>query len=160
MKECAVVVRDRGSSEGIKTSSGYVVPTVHQLLSVTELRSFLRQKLPDYMLPSAFVMLEALPLTPNGKIDRNALPPPDGSGPQLDQGFVEPRSELEELVAQVWRDVLKLDQIGIYDNFFDLGGHSLLGDARRRALARQLQYRFAAAQIFRTADRSAVVGAY
>ena len=78
------------------------------------------------MIPSLFVFLDALPLTPNGKIDRNALPPPDGERPQLDQGFVEPRTEIEELVAQVWREVLKLDKIGVYDNFFELGGHSLL----------------------------------
>ena len=78
------------------------------------------------MIPSLFVFLEALPLTPNGKIDRNALPAPDGERPQLDQGFVEPRTEIEELIAQVWREILKLDKIGIHDNFFELGGHSLL----------------------------------
>ena len=78
------------------------------------------------MIPSWFVFLDALPLTPNGKIDRNALPPPDGERPLLDQGFVEPRTEIEELVAQVWREVLKLEKIGVYDNFFELGGHSLL----------------------------------
>jgi thioesterase domain-containing protein/acyl carrier protein len=73
-----------------------------------------------------FVFLETFPLTPNGKVDRNALPPPNGERPQLDQGFVEPRTEIEELIAQVWREILKLDKIGIHDNFFDLGGHSLL----------------------------------
>ena len=78
------------------------------------------------MIPSLFVFLDDLPLTPNGKIDRNALPPPDGERPQLDQGFVEPRTEIEELIAQVWREILKLDKIGVHDNFFELGGHSLL----------------------------------
>ena len=78
------------------------------------------------MIPSLFVFLDAFPLTPNGKIDRNALPPPDGERPQLDQGFVEPRTEIEELIAQVWREILKLDKIGVHDNFFELGGHSLL----------------------------------
>ena len=78
------------------------------------------------MVPSLFVELEALPLIPNGKIDRNALPAPDGERPQLDQGFVEPRTEIEEVIAQVWREILKLDKIGVYDNFFELGGHSLL----------------------------------
>ena len=95
-------------------------------MSVDELRRFLKGNLPEYMIPSWFVFLDALPLTPNGKIDRNALPPPDGERPLLDQGFVEPRTEIEELVAQVWREVLKLEKIGVYDNFFDLGGHSLL----------------------------------
>ena len=78
------------------------------------------------MVPSLFVELDTLPLTPNGKIDRNALPLPGGARPQLDQGFVEPRTEIEELVAQVWQQVLKLDKIGVHDNFFELGGHSLL----------------------------------
>src|SRR5262249_12330793 len=86
----------------------------------------LAPKLPDYMIPSWFEVLDAIPLTPNGKIDRNALPPPDGERPTLHQGFVKPRTEIEELVAQVWREVLKLEKVGIYDNFFDLGGHSLL----------------------------------
>jgi acyl carrier protein len=78
------------------------------------------------MLPSAFVSLDELPLTPTGKVDRNALPPPDGSRLLSHQGFIKPRTEIEELVAQVWREVLKLDKIGVDDNFFDLGGHSLL----------------------------------
>ncbi|MDP2601547.1 MAG: amino acid adenylation domain-containing protein [Deltaproteobacteria bacterium] len=91
-----------------------------------DLRRYLREKLPEYMVPSFFVELDALTLTPTGKVDRNALPAPDGQRPQLDQGFIEPRTEIEELVTQVWREVLKLDKIGVYDNFFDLGGHSLL----------------------------------
>ena len=103
----------------------YIVPTL-KTPSVTDLRSFLKEKLPELMLPSVFVLLDALPLTPNGKIDRNALPPLDGTRPQLIQGFVEPRTEIEELVTQIWREVLKLDKIGVYDNFFELGGHSLL----------------------------------
>ena len=85
------------------------------------------------MIPSTFVFLNGLPLTPNGKVDRSKLPPADDSRPSLDQGFVEPRSEIEELVAQVWREVLKLEKIGVHDNFFDLGGHSLLAT---RVLAR------------------------
>jgi amino acid adenylation domain-containing protein len=94
--------------------------------SVAELRTYLEEKLPDYMIPSFVVPLNALPRTANGKVDRNALPPPDGIRPELVKGLVEPRSELEGLVAKVWREVLKLDKIGIHDNFFDLGGHSLL----------------------------------
>jgi amino acid adenylation domain-containing protein len=78
------------------------------------------------MLPSSFVFLDALPMTSNGKLDRNGLPPPDGERPLLCHGFVEPRTEIEELVAQVWRDVLKRDKVGVYDNFFELGGHSLV----------------------------------
>jgi NRPS condensation-like uncharacterized protein/acyl carrier protein len=78
------------------------------------------------MIPSVFVSLDGIPLTANGKIDRHALPPPDGERPLLDPKFVEPRTEIEELVAQIWREVLTLDKIGIHDNFFELGGHSLL----------------------------------
>jgi len=125
VKQCVVVARERESSEE-KELVGYIVPNQGSVASVSDLRSLLRQKLPDYMIPSAFVFLNALPLTPNGKVDRSKLPPPGYSRPSLDQGFVEPRSEIEELVAQVWREVLKLDKIGVYDNFFELGGHSLL----------------------------------
>jgi amino acid adenylation domain-containing protein len=125
VKESVVVARKRDSS-GENELIGYVVSTQESPASVSELRRFLRERLPDYMIPSWFVVLDALPLTPNSKIDRNALPPPDGERPQLDQKFVEPRSEIEELVAQIWREVLKLDKIGIHDNFFELGGHSLL----------------------------------
>ena len=112
--------------ENSKSLAAYVVPVQSSAPAVIELRRFLQEKLPDHMVPSSFVFLNALPLTANGKLDRNALPPPDGERPLLDHGFVEPRTEIEELVAQIWRDVLKLDKIGIHDNFFDLGGHSLL----------------------------------
>ncbi len=135
VKDSVIVARARGSSEE-KDLIGYVVPRKSSTLWVSKLRSFLQQKLPDYMVPSLFVELKALPLTPNGKIDRNALPPPGGARLESDRGFVEPRNELEELVAQVWREVLKREQIGVCDNFFDLGGHSLLATrvvARLRA---------------------------
>ena len=135
VKECAVVACKRESS-GEKELVGYIVPNQDSVASASDPRSFLRQKLPDYMIPSSFVFLNALPLTPNGKIDRNALPSPEGERPHLDQGFVEPRSEIEKLVAQVWLEVLKLEKVGVYDNFFDLGGHSLLATrvvARLRA---------------------------
>jgi len=114
---------------------GYIVPKHQPAPSVADLRGYLKQRLPDYMIPSLFVTLDALPLTPNGKINRNALPPPDVSRPELVK-VIEPRSELEQLVAQVWCDVLKLEKIGTHDNFFDLGGHSLLATrvvARLRA---------------------------
>ena len=118
-------VEGEGVSESDRNLIAYLVSDTEKPLA-TELRSFLNQKLPDFMIPSLFVFLDSVPLTPNGKIDRNALPAPDGERPQLDQGVIEPRTEIEELVAQVWREVLKLDKIGVYDNFFDLGGHSLL----------------------------------
>ena len=104
----------------------YFVPKQQPAPSVAELRAYLKAKLPEYMIPSAFMPLDELPLTPNGKVDRTALPASDGGRPLPDHGFVEPRAEIEELVAQIWREVLTLEKIGIHDNFFELGGHSLL----------------------------------
>ena len=78
------------------------------------------------MVPSAFMFLDSLPLTPNGKLDRKALPAPDQSRPELDDAFAAPRTPIEEILANIWAEVLKLDKVGIHDNFFHLGGHSLL----------------------------------
>ena len=94
--------------------------------SAHELRTFLKRQLPDYMVPSAFVFLDSLPLTPNGKLDRKALLAPDQIRPELQESFVAPRTPIEEIIAEVWAEVLKLGKVGIHDNFFDLGGHSLL----------------------------------
>jgi amino acid adenylation domain-containing protein len=94
---------------------------------VPQLRSLLREKLPDYMVPSAFVVLDALPLTSNGKVDRRALPVPGGVVEASNgEGFVAPRTPLEEVLASIWASVLKLERVGIHDNFFAGGGHSLL----------------------------------
>jgi hypothetical protein len=78
------------------------------------------------MIPSVFVRLDALPLTPNGKVDRGALPVPDQVRPELDETHVAPRTPLESLIAGIWQNVLEVDRVGVYDNFFDLGGSSLL----------------------------------
>ena len=125
VKESVVVCHESETCEE-KELVAYIAPNRDSVFSVNDLRIFACQKLPGYMIPPTFVILEALPLTPNGKIDRKSLPPPDGDRPLLDQAFTEPRTEIEGLVAQVWREVLKRDKIGVYDNFFDLGGHSLL----------------------------------
>jgi acyl carrier protein len=92
---------------------------------VPELRAFLQAKLPDYMVPAAFVLLEKLPLTPNGKIDRRALPIPDMTQVIRDESYVAPSTPAEAAVAQIWREVLHLPQVGVKENFFELGGHSL-----------------------------------
>jgi amino acid adenylation domain-containing protein len=142
IKEIVVVAVNDGSSDSedqkskTRTERGRSIDNSKSLVayvassgkepSVAELRTYLEEKLPDYMIPSFFVPLNALPRTANGKVDRNALPPPDGIRPEIVKGFVEPRNALEGLVAKVWCEVLKLDKIGIHDNFFDLGGHSLL----------------------------------
>jgi amino acid adenylation domain-containing protein/thioester reductase-like protein len=93
---------------------------------VPRLRVFLKNKLPDYMVPSAFVRIESLPLTPNGKIDRRALPEPKKDRPELSEAYVAPVSTLECRLAEIWTQVLDIDQVGIHDNFFELGGNSLL----------------------------------
>ncbi|HEY9649207.1 MAG TPA: amino acid adenylation domain-containing protein, partial [Coleofasciculaceae cyanobacterium] len=97
-----------------------------QGLSLAHLRSFLKEKLPEYMVPGAFVMLDALPLTPNCKVDRKALPAPNQTLSVLQDAFVAPRTPLETQLAQMWAQVLGIARVGVDDNFFELGGHSLL----------------------------------
>jgi acyl carrier protein len=91
-----------------------------------QLRSFLKERLPEHMVPASFVTLDTLPLLPNGKIDRRALPEPEAGRPDLPHAFAAPRNPLEQSLAATWSDLLGVPQIGIHDNFFDLGGHSLL----------------------------------
>ena len=124
VKDSVLAVRDRDSTGDSLVA--YVLHNPQLAASVSELRNFLKEKLPEYMIPSEFVFLETLSLTPNGKVDRKALPPLDGVMPNLRHEIVAPRNDIEELVAQVWREVLKLETIGVHDNFFELGGHSLL----------------------------------
>ncbi len=119
------VVLAREDHPGDKRIVAYVVPN-QEPPTTSELRRFLKQELPEYMVPSAFVMLDALPLTPNGKIDRRALPIPDQIRPELESGFVTPQTLEEKLLANIWAEVLGLKQVGIHDNFFELGGDSIL----------------------------------
>jgi amino acid adenylation domain-containing protein len=91
-----------------------------------DLRRFLQERLPDYMVPSSFVIVDALPLTPSGKVDRRALPAPEGRRPDLDVAFAAPATELERKIAEIWQEALQVSTVGLHDNFFDLGGHSLL----------------------------------
>ncbi|ALF56357.1 non-ribosomal peptide synthetase [Nostoc piscinale CENA21] len=102
----------------------YIIPTQEATPTIREIRRFLSTKLPQYMVPSSFVFLDKLPLTPNGKVDRRALPTPSNVN-NLDT-FVEPRNQLELQLVQIWSKILKVDKVGVQDNFFDLGGHSLL----------------------------------
>ena len=94
-----------------------------------ELRRFLLETLPDYMVPAIFMPLDSLPLTPNGKLDRRALPAPDRSLASAGKTFVAPESPQEIALAEIWSQVLKLDRVGVHDNFFALGGHSQIGRA-------------------------------
>lgn len=104
----------------------YIVSDSDLALTSGDLRRFLSDKLPDYMVPSTFVPLKALPLTPNGKVDRQALPEPNPSRGEMAESFVEPRNEVEERLTRIWAEALGLEVVGIHDNFFELGGHSLL----------------------------------
>ncbi|MBU7585509.1 MAG: amino acid adenylation domain-containing protein [Nostoc sp. TH1S01] len=118
-----VIVRE--DSPGQKQLVAYIVPQKEDIPTSSELRQFMKAKLPDYMIPSAFVILEALPLTPSGKVNRRALPAPDLISEIADQ-FVAPRNPIEEKLALIWSQVLRLEKVGIHDNFFEIGGHSLL----------------------------------
>jgi acyl carrier protein len=105
--------------------AAYIVPSRQPPPAVSDLRRFVRARLPEHMIPAAFVLLDALPRALNGKVDRRSLPEPGRSRPELDTAFVAPRTPVENRLARIWSDVLSLDKVGIHDNFLDLGGHSL-----------------------------------
>ncbi len=119
-----MVVRE--AKPGNKQLVAYILPREGVPPGTAELWSFLQQKLPSYMLPAAFVLLETFPLSPNGKVDRRALPPAEQSRLKLADSFVAARAPVEEVLCGIWADALDREQVGIYDNFFHLGGHSLL----------------------------------
>jgi amino acid adenylation domain-containing protein len=116
----------REDEPGEKRLVAYLVPRSEPAPGVTEIRGFLKERLPAYMIPAAFVNLDALPLTASGKVDRRALPAPDSSRPEIEEALVTPRTSLEEALAGIFAQVLGLEEVGIYDNFFELGGHSLM----------------------------------
>ena len=124
VQEAVVVVRE--DEPGEKRLVGYVVAEAGAEVSSSELRRGLQERLPDYMVPAALVMLEQLPLTANGKVNRRALPAPDGSRPELEATYVGPRTAVEEVLVAIWSEVLRVEQVGIHDNFFELGGDSIL----------------------------------
>jgi non-ribosomal peptide synthetase component F/acyl carrier protein len=124
VQECAVIARE--DVLGDKRLVGYVVPALGQTPVVSDLRAWVKDRVPDYMTPVAFVTMERFPLSPNGKVDRKQLPAPDYVRPELSRAFLGARSPAEEVIAGIWAEVLKLDQVGIEDDFFELGGHSLL----------------------------------
>ena len=120
------LVTVREAEPGDQRLVAYVIADPDYSLTTGELRSKLKEELPEYMVPSAIVFLDAFPLTPNGKVDRRALPVPDGTRPDLGNEYAAPRNYVEETLASVWCEVLRVKKVGIHDNFFELGGHSLL----------------------------------
>jgi amino acid adenylation domain-containing protein/FkbM family methyltransferase len=124
VKSCVVTARE--DEPGNKLLVAYVVLKKSFAETTLELRNFLKMRLPAYLVPSSFVVLESLPLSPNGKVDRHALPPPDKGDIEHHYAYVAPHTQLEKDVAQIFCEVLRIDDVGIYDDFFALGGHSLL----------------------------------
>ncbi len=124
LRDAAVVARE--DAPGDKRLVAYVVPHREPAPSGGELKSFLKQQLPEYMVPSIFMAMASLPLSPSGKVDRRALPAPDMTRPELAHAYVPPRNSTEEKLAALCAELLGVDRVGVYDSFFDLGGHSLL----------------------------------
>ncbi|MDB6017608.1 MAG: amino acid adenylation protein [Pedosphaera sp.] len=124
VRECVAIVREDVAAE--KQLIAYFTTQREPVPANNELRAFLKEKLPDYMVPSVFMCLKSMPLTANGKVDRSALPVPDGKRSDLETGYLPPRNAVEVKLVGIWESLLGMTPIGIRDNFFDLGGHSLL----------------------------------
>jgi len=124
IRESAVIVNETAKEE--KHLVAYVVMLEGYDLQNTELRQFLKERLPDYMIPSFFVEMDLLPVTPGGKVDRKALPAPDKNGNNIRKGYLAPRTILEMQITKIWEDIMEQHPIGVRDNFFELGGHSLM----------------------------------
>lgn len=143
------VVTVREDISGAKQLAAYVVPVQGMQPSIAELYGFLQQKLPDYSVPSSLMLLDALPLTATGKVDLRALSAPDRASRRLDQSLVAPRTPTEYFLAEVWSQVLGLEQVGIYDNFFASGGHSLLATQVVARIRKHFQINLPLHQFFR-----------
>ena len=124
VQDAVAVARD--DSPGDKSIVAYLVVDGRPNPPVSELRSYLKSKLPDFMVPSAFVFLDQLPMTPNGKVDRRALLAAGQPIPVAERAYVPPRTPTEETLVGVWAEILGVDRVGVEDDFFELGGHSLL----------------------------------
>ncbi|AEI67137.1 hybrid non-ribosomal peptide synthetase/type I polyketide synthase [Corallococcus macrosporus] len=138
VRDAVAVVRE--DSPGARRLVGYVVHGAG--LEAPALRAFMKERLPEHLVPAAFVSLEALPLSPSGKVDRAALPAPDAARAGVGTGYVEPRTEAEKTLASLWAQVLGVERVGLHDNFFELGGDSILGIqivSRAKALGLELE---------------------
>jgi|GEM_PF-106828 len=154
VKQPVVIVWDDGSD---KRLVAYIVYAEGQSLTGTELRTYLRGALPDYMIPHVFVEMETLPLTANGKVNRRALPDPASEEGGAERAFESPATANEQLVADIWKTVLKIERVGRQDNFFDLGGHSLLSAQVTYQVEKATGYRISArAMIFQNLEQIAM----
>jgi amino acid adenylation domain-containing protein len=144
----AAVVVAREETPGQKFLVAYFVPDADTTLSSDELRSYLKERLPDYMVPSVFMPLEAVPLTPHGKVDRAALPAPDVSLSRANKQYVAPTNDLQQQLVDIWEELFKIHPIGITDNFFELGGHSLQMIMLVTRVEERLGKRVAMAELF------------
>ena len=126
-QDAVVTVREQPDVVGGKRLVAYIVPDPAQAQTLTsgELRHYLKERLPDYMVPSAFVLMEKMPLTPNGKVDRQALPAPELGHVEGEASYVAPRNPVEVAVASIWASVLGVGLVSVHDDFFEVGGHSL-----------------------------------
>ncbi|MHC5939086.1 amino acid adenylation domain-containing protein [Nostoc sp.] len=146
VREIAVI--DRQDQSGNKQLVAYVVPHLNPPSAIA-LRQFLKEKLPEYMMPSAFVFLEAMPLTPNGKVNRKILPAPSTDGKARLSKRIPPRTPLEHKLVELWEEALQVSLIGVTDNFFELGGHSLLAIRLIAQIEKQLGYSLPVVSFFR-----------
>ena len=126
MQQCVATVNAPSDEPDDRRITAYLSAQAGSEVSMAQLRQQLTSRLPEYMLPSYYVQVETWPLTPNGKIDREALPPPNTADAHQADAYVAPRTEVEKRMAMIWQDLLRTDRIGIHDNFFERGGHSLL----------------------------------
>ena len=150
IKDCVVDAKEVIAGE--KTLIAYIIPVSEQTeedLSFENLRKSLKEKLPNYMIPSSFMFIKSFPMTPNGKIDRKALPLPENIRPQLSTQYTAPSDKLEELITRIWQEVLHLERIGVNDNFFDMGGHSLLLAQVRSKISNVLHKEVSIMDLFR-----------
>ena len=154
----AAAVTAREDSPGDRRLVAYVVPAAGEEPTHGALREHLRSRLPDYMLPAAFVTLEGLPLTPNGKLDRRGLPAPEADRPALAVEFLAPRTPTEEVVAAIILEILRIERVGVRDDFFELGGHSLLATRVAARLSDAFQVEFPLRDLFDYPNAEALAG--
>ena len=144
VKDIIVIARENQKQD--KYLVAYIIPKDNQQIKVSKLREYLKEKLPDYMIPTAFVFLDSFPLTPNGKIDKKTLPEPDLS--DYREEYIVPTKDIEIKLANIWQVLLDVEKVGINDNFFNLGGHSLLATQVLSRIRNQLDIEFPLRYLF------------